>query len=550
MTGVTEPLAVAVNGHEAPFAEGVATVGDLEVEVRSADVDGGRRLDLTVRNPGRRAVGLRDVVVRLAARPERVLEHGHQGASVVRRCAAGDVRPERVSLPAWVRATYFTRPEAAGRVVSGDQFLLTDSGVAGFLDARRHLGTVEADPAGLLVRALFDGVAVEPGAERVVEPVWLADGDPGARYTDFASLWGLTAGARITSPSPMGWSGRHQYAGDLTPEDVRVNLKVAADRGLEVVQIDGYQAALGDWLTGRSAWGDGAAAVAAEIRAVELRAGLCTSPFEAADDSEVLRRHPEWALVGTGDPAGSWWALDTTRPDVLDHLRHTFATLTEQGFDYHRLGGCVAAALPARRHDPTRTRAEALRAGLDAVREGIGDRGLMLAADCPLGPAVGVVDTLAVGPEVAPWWAPVADHGWPGLAESTPAVVNAVAAAVLRSPLHRRLFVNDPGCLLLRPTDTGLEARQRSLLATVITGTGAFTVVSDDLGRYTELEWALLEALRSVHTVVDTLLEVEDPFADPVVVRSAAGTRLSVDWRAGAPGGAVAELSAVEDDPL
>ena len=33
----------------------------------------------------------------------------------------------------------------------------------------------------------------------------------------------------------------------------------------------------------------------------------------------------------------------------------------------------------------------------------------------------------------------------------------------------------------------------------------------------------LLEALRAVHDDVDTLLDIDDPFADPIVVRSAAG---------------------------
>jgi alpha-galactosidase len=135
---------------------------------------------------------------------------------------------------------------------------------------------------------------------------------------------------------------------------------------------------------------------------------------------------------------------------------------------------------------------------------------------------------------------------WPGLYETAPAAVNSIAASVLRAPLHRRVFVNDPDCLLLRPTDTDLDAAQRSLLAAVVTGTGAFTLVSDDLRRYTDAEWGLLEALRSVHDDVDTLLDIDDPFADPVVVRSAAGSMLTVDWRDDAPGGPIALLGVSE----
>jgi alpha-galactosidase len=486
-----------------------------------------------------------------------VLEHGHQSWSVVRRCRSDDVRPERADLPDWARGTHFSCPDGAGRVVSGDQFLLTTEGVAGFLDARQHLGTVEVDPGGLAVRAMFDGVLVGPGAARALDPIWLADGDAGIRYSDFASLWGTTADARISAPAPLGWCSWYQYFSKVTPSDVRDNLAALAGRGFELIQIDdGYQAAIGDWLSVCDAWSEGVENVAHEIRHAGLQAGIWTAPFLAAEKSELAAGHPNWFTVHepTGYPskaaynAGNWggWALalDTTRPDVLDHLRETYAALTAQGFDYHKIDFCYAAALPGRRHDPTKTRAESLRLGLQAVRDGIGDDAFLLGCGCPFGPAVGVVDAMRVSADVAPVWAP--DQHWPGLYETAPSAVNAIAASVLRAPLHRRVFINDPDCLLLRPTDTALDASQRSFLAAVITGTGAFTLLSDDLRLYTDAEWGLIEALRSVQRDVDTLLDIDDPFANPIVVRSAAGTQLTVDWRADAPGGPIAQLGVVE----
>ena len=553
----TEVRGLEVNGIAAPFSEGVLGVGDVEVEVRSSDLEEGRRLDVSVRNGGRHVVALRDVVLRLGAMPERVLEHGHQSWSVVRRTAPGDVRPERADLPDWAKGTHLSRPEGAGRVIAGDQFLLTTGGVAGFLDARQHLGTVEAGTDGIAVRAMFDGVPLGPGEERRLDPIWLADGDAGVRYSDFASLWGTTAGARISAPAPLGWCSWYQYFADVTPADVRANLEAVAGRGFELVQIDdGYQAAIGDWRTMAPEWKEGLAGLVAEIRHAGLQAGIWTAPFLLGPNCEVLRDHPDWATVHepTGYPSkamfnsnnwGGWaLALDTTRAEVLDHLRTTYAALVEDGFDYHKIDFCYAAALPARRHDPKMTRAQALRAGLEAVRDGIGDDSFLLGCGCPFGPAVGVVDAMRVSADVAPSWTP--ENHWPGLYETAPAAVNAIAASVLRAPLHRRVFINDPDCLLLRPTDTGLDAGQRSFLAAVVTGTGAFTLVSDDLRRYTDAEWGLLEALRSVHDDVDTLLDIDDPFADPVVVRSAAGSMLTVDWRPEAPGGPIAQLGVAE----
>ena len=427
--------------------------------------------------------------------------------------------------------------------MAGDQFLLTSDGVAGFLDARHHLGTVEAEADAVAVRAMFDGVPL--AARRRARPRSDLVGRRRPRHPLQRLRLALgphRAGARMNARAPLGWCSWYQYFADVTPADVRSNLEAIAGRGFEVVQIDdGYQRAIGDWLTTCDAWSEGLAPLIHEIQHAGLQPGIWTAPFLAAADSEVLAKHPDWTSTHapTGYPSkaaynpGNWggWALalDTTRPDVLDHLRETYAALTAQGFEYHKIDFCYAASLPARRHDPTKTRAESLRLGLDAVRDGIGDESFLLGCGCPFGPAVGVVDAMRVSADVAPVWAP--DGHWPGLYEAAPAAVNAIAASVLRAPLHRRLFINDPDCLLLRPSDTRLDAAQRSFLAAVITGTGAFTLVSDDMRRYSDAEWGLLEALRSVHDDVDTLLDIDDPFADPIVVRSAAGTTLTVDWR-------------------
>lgn len=560
MSGLVQPTEVVVNGVAAPFAEGVVRVGGLDLAIVAADLEGGRRLDVVVRNPGDGEVRLDDIVIRLGrAKPEQLLEHGYQSWSVVRRCRADDVRPERIELPDWARGTHLSRPDAAGQVISGDQFLVTSDGVVGFLGGRSHFGTVEADAGGtgIDVRALFDGVPLDGGGERILEPIWLAEGDAGVRYSDFASLWGILAGGRVTARAPVGWCSWYQYFAEVTPDDVRANFEAAAGRGFDLVQIDdGYQAAIGDWLDVRPAWKDALEPLAMEIRHHGMQAGIWTAPFLAGEDSAVLRDHPDWVTRHTsGHPSkamynpdswGGWaYALDTTRPDVLDHLRSTYATLVARGFDYHKIDFCYSAALPAQRHDRTMTRAEALRAGLDAVRDGIGDDAFLLGCGCPFGPAVGVVDGMRVSADVAPTWSP-SDVHWPGMAESAPAAVNAIAASVLRAPLHRRVFINDPDCLLLRPTDTQLEAWQRSFLAAVIIGTGAFTLLSDDLRRYTDAEWGLVEAITSVRHDVDTLLDIDDPFAWPLVVRSAAGTSLTVDWRADAPGGPIAQLGAVE----
>jgi alpha-galactosidase len=231
---------------------------------------------------------------------------------------------------------------------------------------------------------------------------------------------------------------------------------------------------------------------------------------------------------GAPIPQGWALALDTTHPGVLDHLRADAAELAAYGFNYHKVDFCYAAALPGRRHDPSVTRAEALVKGLRAVRDGIGPEAFLLGCGCPLGPAAGVVDALRVSPDTGPHWAPRPGQAAPGFEEAAPGLFNALRATLLRAPLHRRLWINDPDCLLLRSSQTELSTRQRQLAADVIAGTGAFLMLSDDLALYGPEEWAQVGRMQQHQVQADTPLDIEDPFSSQLLVRSA-GTALEVE---------------------
>lgn len=543
--------------------QGTVACGPLELEVTVSPMGTGQRVDLVVRNPrrpGARRVALDRVRVLTSARPTTVLEHGWQSWSPVGRRRVTDVVPVRRLLPWWVRATYHAAPELAGRAVTGDQFLLMadgcggeggSGGLVGFLDGARHLSTVVATPDAVMVVALLDGVALAPGESRALDPLWLAVGDPGRSYSEYLAHWSAVAGGRAGGASPLGWCSWYQYFAKVTPEACRRNLALAADRGFELFQLDdGYQRAVGDWLQPNGRFRtDPPPQLASEIAGRGLTPGIWTAPFLASPRSDLARDHPGW-LAGarrTGDrrpsggrPCRAMWnplawggwamALDTTHPAVLDHLRQTFATLAGQGWRYHKIDFCYAAAVPARRGaDGESTRAEAIRAGLQAIRDGAGPDAVILGCGIPLAQSVGLVDVLRVSADTAPRWSPGLRRV-PGYPDLAPAAVSALRASVLRAPMHRRLWVNDPDCLLLRPVRTHLTTAQRRLLAEAAAGTGAFTVVSDDLGTYGPDEWAVLDRLRRVHDGADVPLDLVDPFADELVIGGAGGRRLEVRW--------------------
>ncbi len=209
--------------------------------------------------------------------------------------------------------------------------------------------------------------------------------------------------------------------------------------------------------------------------------------------------HPDW-LLRRGDgflrclhdeawSADGWvYSLDPTHPDVVTHLESIFNTTVGWGFTYQKLDFLYAVALRATAHDPRVTRAERNRAGLDAIRRGVGPAAFLLGCGCPLGPAVGVVDGMRIGPDTAPWWGPrdgsdVAgvEPVAPGLESTVPAAVNALRNTLSRTWMHRRLWLNDPDCLMARTTQTLLAPAESAALAHAIAISGGMTVLSDEI---------------------------------------------------------------------
>jgi alpha-galactosidase len=493
---------------------------DWVLETTSSPLGSGTRRDHTVRASRDTHVGRVSIPITELFLPGRILEQGYQSWSVVRRCEPGDFRPERADLPDTARGMHQADPDDAGHRVGGDQVLVTDWGVVGWLDGSRHFGTVTVDPGdgSVWATALLDDIPLAAGETVSLAPLWVAHGDPGDLYSECIGHWAAEGEARASAPAPVGWCSWYRYFGDVTPGDIRSNLAPCAAHGIELVQIDdGYQAAIGDWLDGAPGWEGEVERLAAEITAAGCQPGIWTAPFLVGESSRLYAEHPDWvARHHSGHPLraaynldgwGGWtFALDTTVPEVLNHLRTTYAALTALGYRYHKIDFCYAAALVGERRDETKTRAQSLRAGLEAVRDGIGDDSFLLGCGCPFGPAVGVVDAMRVSADVAPRWEP--EQHWPGYRESAPAAVNAIQASLLRAPMHRRLWINDPDCLLL----TRLPTDERDRLADAVMAAGAFTVLSDDLATYGPDEWAVVDRVRAAMADRDRRLDIDDPF--------------------------------------
>ena len=390
-----------------------------------------------------------------------------------------------------------------------------DCCLAGVLESGRNFGVVHFRP--LLSEASDSERPIEievevrietilnPGDRRSLEAIRVAAGrEPNELLERFANLWGHRAGARTRAASPSGWCSWYHYFHRITERDLLSNLEALQSHRdsipVAVVQLDdGYQRAVGDWLETNERFPGGLEGVARAIRDAGFEAGLWTAPFAASAESELLRNHPDWALIderaegetrwlrGTFNPEWSqdgWvYALDSSHPELLAHLEKVFRTLKGLGFSYQKLDFLYMAAMRGRASDPGVTRAERLRSGLEAIRRGAGEESFLLGCGSPLGPAVGWVDGMRIGPDVAPSWEVDQPHIIPGLEPALPSTRSALRSVAARLFMHRRLWLNDPDCLMARTEDTKLREDEARSLAAAIGISGGMRVFSDDVAR-------------------------------------------------------------------
>jgi alpha-galactosidase len=363
---------------------------------------------------------------------------------------------------------------------------------------------------------------------------------------------GRADGARVSAPYQVGWCSWYHYFHDVTEVHLRSNLARAADWPFDVFQLDdGYQAAIGDWLDTNDKFPSTLDGLAAAIAAEGRQPGIWIAPFIAAPDSQVVREHPDWmARFDDGEPlwgmfnppwgggrGGIMYALDTTNPDVLAHIEHVAGALVDAGFTYLKLDFTFAPSFDGVWADSSRTPAQRVRAGYDAVRRGAGDDTFLLGCGVPLSHVVGVVDGNRIGPDVAPSWELPADNqALPGYAETSPATSHSWIDTLTRSFMHRRLWLNDPDCLMLRTAETSMSPDAVRTWAHAVAVSGGMALVSDDLGLLDAEAAALLDDVVAIGREVDAATATgpaprcDDLMDHPVPQRlSAAGFELVAD---------------------
>lgn len=425
-----------------------------------------------------------------------------------------DRRP-RLPLARHVHFGPFTPRPRRGLHVSDFVTSLRASGHAGltlgFLSHERLLSWVSlshryAVATGLRAQLALETIPLAPGELREGEVLWLGIDAPGE---DGLARWAELAGerqqARVQRPSGSGWCSWYEFYTGVTAEDIQRSTRLLASRApwLDTVQIDdGYAPALGDWLEPSAGFPEGLAPLAREIRGVGFRAGVWLAPFLVSRSSKIARREPgwllrdrrgrpRWAAFGPAWKGRIGYALDPTHPEVLAWLQELSETMRGLGFEYQKLDFLYAGALRGRRHAERIPSAAAYRQGIAALRRGAGAQSHLLGCGAPLGPSIGLFESMRVGPDVAPRWrSPLSDAllGVP----AAPAARNALRSVVARAALHGRLWQNDPDCVLLRDRDTHLDTAEARSLASAAALSGGPAVLSDAPEKLSPERWRWL----------------------------------------------------------
>jgi alpha-galactosidase len=387
--------------------------------------------------------------------------------------------------------------------------------VAGFLSQREQFGLVETwlgdGTLSLRMEADADGVRLDAGKSLATDRacLWLGAAASAAEYFDAAARENR---ARTKRAAPEGWSSWYYYYSAVRQTDLERNTDAAAALRprlpLRLIQLDdGFQADVGDWYERNKKFPSAMGELSARIRRAGFLPGVWLSPFLVKLGSRTARQHPDWlarkakGVMSSVTPAGvrETRSLDVTRPEVLDHIGKLIRTaVRDWKFPFLKLDFLYLPAVKgARLHDPTVTRAQALRKALEQIRKAAGEDAFLLGCGCPLGSGIGVFDAMRIGPDVDSIWKPHLFHQtWAGRGDATiPAAWNAVRNMLARAPLHRRWWWNDPDCLLARDRETRLTPDERRTLAAAIALSGGMVLLSDDLGALSAAAIRLAQAL-------------------------------------------------------
>jgi len=479
-------------------------------------------------NRGSAAVGVNEIVLLelpMVFPPEAAL-YG-EGFQMLTQTGGTLARP--LDYSQYTDAKHYRIPEPDGARAFYGLLALTppgaDTTILAFASCARFSGRfIARNPstslrAGSSLSVVLDceGLTLRAGESWPLEELMVTSGSDRAKLLAMLGDRMATHHPPAPHPStpPTGWCSWYCFGPRVTAQQVLDNLDVMAKSypGLKYVQIDdGYQSAMGDWLTTGAAFGGSVRTVLDQIRRRGFEPAIWVAPFIAEEQSTVFQQHPGWFIQdGAGAPLrsdrvtfggwrrGPWYALDGTHPDVQRHFEELFRTMRQEwGCTYFKLDANFWGAMHGGRfHDPSATRIEAYRRGMQAILHGAGNA-FLLGCNHPIWPSAGVVHGSRSSNDIRRTW----DR-----------VMTTARQNLSRNWQNGRLWWNDPDAVCLAGELTDAECLFH---ASAILASGGMVLSGDDL---TAIPPARAAILRKLLPPTGIAAEFEDETLSVGIVR-------------------------------
>ena len=190
----------------------------------------------------------------------------------------------------------------------------------------------------------------------------------------------------LTDKKIKGYTSWYNYYQNISEDIILRDLEAISKKTDKVntFQIDdGYQTAVGDWLSiNKTKFPNGLKPIVEKIHAKGWQAGLWLAPFGAQKGSKLVCEHPDWLVKGkNGKPImvganwGGFYAIDIDNADARAYIKNVFDTvLNDWGFDLVKLDFLYATAVVPLHN---KTRGQLAYESIDFLRECVGNKQIL-----------------------------------------------------------------------------------------------------------------------------------------------------------------------------
>ncbi|MCD7725662.1 MAG: alpha-galactosidase [Clostridiales bacterium] len=300
-------------------------------------------------------------------------------------------------------------------------------------------------------------------------------------------------------PNILGYTSWYNYYEDIDEQKILENLS-AVGEPFELFQIDdGYETAVGDWLSiDPEKFPNGLSDIVEKIHEKGLKAGIWLAPFAAESESVVYKTHPEWFFDDrSGNNWSGFYGLNSENEEAMRYVDDCLSFYSDMGFDFFKLD-FLYAANPGKIE--TKTRAQIAAGAYSHIRSILPDK-IILGCGGMIMNSADSFDYLRVGPDVSLKF----DDEWymRFMHRERISTKTTIQNTIYRSLFDKRLFGSDPDVFILRDENNDLSDRQKEALITINALFGSVMMTSDNVSEYDKEKRSLFEKALKLRSATD-----------------------------------------------